>query len=53
MNSLVCKALVAILDASESEFDLHLFFSYKSRIAAHCLLQEDFSGNIAMFNVYK
>jgi len=36
-----------------SEFDLHLFFAHKNTITARCLLQENFSGNVAVFNVYK
>jgi len=29
------------------------FFAYKSTITAHCSLRDNFSGNVAIFNVYK
>jgi len=48
------KPFCHILDASQSESDLHLFFwPTKKTITARCLLREDFSGNVAVFNVYK
>jgi len=42
-----------ILNASQSEFNLHYFLAYKNTTAARCSLRDDFSGNIAVFNVYK
>jgi len=29
------------------------FLAYNNTITAHCSLQDDFSGNFALFNVYK
>jgi len=41
------------LDASQSESDMHLFSVHKNAITARCSLREDFSGNVAVFNIYK
>jgi len=42
-----------IIDASQSESDLHLFFAHKNTIMARCSFREDFSSNVTVFNVYK
>jgi len=42
-----------MLDASQSESDLHYFLAYKNTITTRCSLWDDFSGNVTIFNVYK
>jgi len=42
-----------ILDASQSESDLHLFFAHKNTITAGCSLWQDFRVNVAVFNIYE
>ena len=52
MNCSVHSTCHHILDASPSESDLHLFFAHKNTVTACCSLGDDFSVNIAVFNVY-
>ena len=54
VNCSLHKALVAIiLDAFQSESNLHFIFGDKNTITAGWLLREDFRVNVAVFNVYK